>query len=51
MIIIEEVFQSIDEESRTVMLENILVNIIQNTKSWEEPNTSINFEHSIKKNI
>lgn len=49
--IIEEVFRSMDEESRISMLENILVNIIQNTKNCEEANTSSNFEDSIIQNI
>ncbi len=49
--IIEEVFRSMDEESRRRVLENILVNIIQNTKNCEEADSSTNFEDSIIQNI
>lgn len=51
MFVIEEVFRSMDEDSRRSMLENILVNIINNTKNCEEANSSRNFEDSIIQNI
>ena len=51
MFIIEEVFRSMDEESRRKKLENILVNIIHNTKNCEEASSSSNFEDSIIQNI
>ncbi len=51
MFIIEEVFRSMDEESRRSMLENILVNIITNTKNCEEANGSSNYKDSSIQNI